>query len=51
MGVAITVPAQAVAGRVDATGVAATVVGTIAALWFASWFWRRGLRSYTGASA
>jgi ABC-type uncharacterized transport system permease subunit len=27
------------------------VAGTVVVLWFANWFWRRGLRSYTGASA
>ncbi|MGH2499313.1 MAG: ABC transporter permease [Candidatus Limnocylindria bacterium] len=51
IGVAVTVPAQAIAGRLDLLGFAATVAGTVAALAFAGWFWRRGLRSYTGASA
>jgi ABC-type uncharacterized transport system permease subunit len=29
----------------------AMLVGTICAWWFAGWFWRVGLRNYTGASA
>jgi ABC-type uncharacterized transport system permease subunit len=40
-----------VAGRLDGSGVVAMLVGTLAVWWFASWFWRRGLNSYTGASA
>jgi ABC-2 type transport system permease protein len=51
IGIAITVPAQAVAGRLDALGLSAMVAVTIAAWIFARWFWRIGLRSYTGASA
>lgn len=51
IGVAVTVPAQAISGRLDATGLAATLLGTLLAWLFAGWFWRRGLRSYTGASA
>jgi ABC-2 type transport system permease protein len=51
IGVAVTLPAQAVAGRLDALGLAAMLLGTIAVWWFASWFWRLGLRNYTGASA
>jgi ABC-2 type transport system permease protein len=51
IGIAVTVPAQAIAGRLDLLGFVAFVVGTIVVCWFASWFWRIGLRSYTGASA
>jgi ABC-2 type transport system permease protein len=51
IGVAVTVPAQAIAGRLDGTGLLAMVLGTGMMWWFASWFWRRGLQSYTGASA
>lgn len=51
IGVAVTVPAQAISGRLDAAGLVATLVGTLLAWLFAGWFWRRGLRSYTGASA
>ena len=51
IGIAVTVPAQAIAGRLELAGVVAMIGGTISMCWFASWFWRRGLRSYTGASA
>jgi ABC-2 type transport system permease protein len=51
IGIAVTIPAQAIAGRFDAIGVLAMLVGTVSMWWFAGWFWRRGLRSYTGASA
>jgi ABC-2 type transport system permease protein len=51
IGVAVTVPAQAIAGRLDLPGLLATVIGTLAAWLFAAWFWRRGLRTYTGASS
>jgi ABC-2 type transport system permease protein len=51
IGVAVTVPAQVIAGRLDAGGLGLLVVGTVAAFFLASWFWRLGLRSYTGASA
>jgi ABC-2 type transport system permease protein len=51
IGIAVTVPAQAIAGRLDTSGLLVMLVGTIATGVFASWFWQRGLRSYTGASA
>ena len=51
IGIAVTVPAQAVAGRLDAIGLGAMVLGTLVVWAFASWFWRVGLRNYTGASA
>lgn len=51
IGVAVTVPAQVIAGRLDLIGLAALVAGTIVAFGLASWFWHIGLRSYTGASA
>ena len=51
IGVAVTVPAQAISGRLDLMGLAALVVGSAAAFAISSWFWRVGLRSYTGASA
>src|SRR5216683_829765 len=49
IGVAVTVPAQVIAGRLDPLGLVLLVLGTIAAFVLASWFWRLGLRSYTGA--
>ena len=51
IGIAVTVPAQVIAGRLDPLGLAFLVLGTIAAFVLASAFWRLGLRSYTGASA
>jgi ABC-2 type transport system permease protein len=51
IGIAVTLPAQAIAGRLNAGELVLMIVGTVAMWWFASWFWRRGLRSYTGASA
>ncbi len=51
IGIAVTVPAEAIAGRIDLIGTLVTVAGAIVAWWFAGWFWRLGLRNYTGASA
>lgn len=51
IGIAVTVPAQAISGRLSLEGFAAMLAGTVFSVGFASWFWRRGLRSYTGASA
>jgi ABC-2 type transport system permease protein len=51
VGVAVTLPAQAIAGRLDAISLSAMIAVAIAAAWFTTWFWRRGLASYTGASA
>ena len=51
IGVAVTIPARAIAGHLDPLGLLETVVGTAIAFAFASWFWRHGLKSYTGASA
>jgi ABC-2 type transport system permease protein len=48
---AVTVPAEALAGRLDAGGLAlACTVATTLAL-VSRWFWKRGLRRYSGASA
>jgi ABC-2 type transport system permease protein len=51
IGIAVTVPAQAIAGRLDMLGFVMMLLGTLVVCWFGAWFWRRGLRSYTGASA
>jgi ABC-2 type transport system permease protein len=51
IGIAVTVPAQAVAGRLDGLGLGAMMLGTLAVWSFAGWFWRLGVRNYTGASA
>lgn len=51
IGIAVTVPAWAIAGRLDPLGLGLMALGAAAAWSFAGWFWSRGLRSYTGASA
>ncbi|MDQ3810587.1 MAG: ABC-2 family transporter protein [Chloroflexota bacterium] len=51
IGIAVTVPAQAIAGRLDGPGLLGMLLATVLVWLFAGWFWRRGLRSYTGASA
>jgi ABC-2 type transport system permease protein len=51
IGIAVTVPAEAISGRLSLETFAAMLAGTVFSVGFASWFWRRGLRSYTGASA
>jgi len=51
IGVAVTVPSQAVAGKVGAGTVGLLILGALVAWAAASAFWRLGLRSYTGASA
>jgi ABC-2 type transport system permease protein len=51
VGIAVTLPAQAIAGRLDALGFVSMLGGTIVVGWFAGWFWRQGLRNYSGASA
>jgi ABC-2 type transport system permease protein len=51
VGIAVTVPSQAIAGRVGWSGVALLLAGAVAAWILAGAFWRWGLRNYTGASA
>jgi ABC-2 type transport system permease protein len=51
IGIAVTAPANAIAGRMDWIGVALLGLGTVVAVAVASALWRRGLKSYTGASA
>lgn len=48
---AVTVPAEALTGRLTWQTLALAGVLTVALLGFARWFWRRGLRRYSGASA
>ena len=48
---AITVPAEAVTSRLDWKTLLFAALFTIAAFAFSRWFWRFGLRRYTGASA
>lgn len=51
IGIAVTAPANVIAGRMDWIAVAMLGAGTVLAVGFASALWRWGLRSYTGASA
>jgi len=48
---AITVPAEAVTSRLDWQTLLFAALFTVAACAFARWFWRFGLKRYTGASA
>lgn len=47
----ITVPARAMVGRTSLHTVAVAMLAAVLTLAFSSWFWRFGLRHYTGASA
>jgi ABC-2 type transport system permease protein len=51
IGIAVTVPAEAISGRMSLETFLGMLAGTAFSVGFASWFWRRGLKSYTGASA
>lgn len=51
VGLAVTVPAEAIGGRLALPSLAEILVGTFVASVFASWFWRRGVKNYTGASS
>ena len=51
IGIAVTVPAQAIAGRLDPAGLAVLIIAAVAAAIVSHRLWRVGLRSYTGASA
>ncbi len=51
IGIAVTAPANVIAGRMDWIGVAMLGAGTVLAVGLASALWRWGLRNYTGASA
>jgi ABC-2 type transport system permease protein len=51
IGIAVTVPAQAVSGRLELPGLLVMLGSTVVASSFAAWFWRVGVRNYTGASA
>jgi ABC-2 type transport system permease protein len=48
---AITVPAEAVTSRLDVQTLAFAALFTVVAFTISRWFWRFGLRNYTGASA
>ena len=51
IGFAVTVPAQALTGRLQLTTVAIALGFAAALAAFTRWFWRFGLRRYSGASA
>ena len=48
---AVTVPAEAITGRLTVTTLLEALAFTIILLLFSRWFWKRGLRHYSGASA
>jgi ABC-2 type transport system permease protein len=51
IGFAVTVPAEAVTARLEWTTVALALGFAAAACVVSRWFWRFGLRRYSGASA
>ncbi len=51
IGIAVTIPAKAIAGLVDPPTLGLMLLATVAAFAVSRAFWQRGLRSYTGASA
>ncbi len=48
---AVTVPAQALPGRLSGWLLLGALAFTAVLMTFTRWFWRFGLRNYTGASA
>ena len=48
---AVTVPAQAISGRLESSTLLGAVSLSVAMLALSRWFWLRGLRRYSGASA
>lgn len=50
-GLAVTIPSAALVGRLSGTGVAAAIGVSAAVLAWSRWTFRRGIRSYSGASA
>ncbi len=51
IGFAVTVPAEAITSRLAWETLVTAVIFTVALFAFARWFWRFGLRHYSGASA
>jgi len=51
LGFAVTVPASALTGRLSGWLMLGAVIFTAVLMTFTRWFWRRGLRNYSGASA
>jgi len=48
---AITVPVEALVGRLEPATLVGSLLLAVAFLIASRWFWRLGLRHYTGASA
>ncbi len=48
---AVTVPAEAISGRVDASSLVGALALAAVLLTLSRWFWNRGLQHYSGASA
>jgi ABC-2 type transport system permease protein len=48
---AVTVPAEAITGRLTVITLLEALAFTVFLLLFSRWFWKRGLRHYSGASA
>ena len=48
---AVTVPAEAITSRLDWQTMLVAIVFAIVLAGFTRWFWRYGLKNYTGASA
>jgi ABC-2 type transport system permease protein len=48
---AVTVPTEAITGRLTVTTLLGALGFIIFLLLFSRWFWKRGLRHYSGASA
>jgi ABC-2 type transport system permease protein len=48
---AVTVPAEAVAGRLGLETLLGAIALATALLAFSRWFWKQGLKRYSGASA
>ena len=51
LGFAITVPSESLTGRLTPTRLVVTIVFMVATFTATRWFWRRGTRRYSGASA
>jgi ABC-2 type transport system permease protein len=48
---AITVPAEALSGRLTTENIITSIILSLFMLTFSRWFWKRGLKNYSGASA
>lgn len=48
---AITVPAEALSGRITTESIITSIALSLFMLAFSRWFWKRGIKNYSGASA